>query len=473
MKEIKSIYTKDEAGVIVATEVSVFVSGFSREHSVADYEHLSGENVVSGLVTLVASDADLPDEAAGYAKEHGLLKEIIKDSLKLEGEFNKLVTAAKAESEQAKKEEANQVKLAKEDLTNRQNIFLTAAANAITKADDSLSEQLVDLRNHMPNGIGLHVTDDGGFSMEFADDVKEEDIASALGYLVGQESNNEKLKGAYQFLIGELANYLVGKGVYPSMIQCGKALSDRVKTQGFTLTGRGIESYARMAARIPEALRNPRADSTAYLMLSDMPYPKKPSKAEYPDKAQLGVATKEWEVEAAKVDEKRLELAAHLKKGTYTSKLEDGSSLEVEMLTKRQIMGLVDKAKIDLGLKKETEDKKTATFWLRQYFEACEYFELFQGVHTKDAIVVKLKEGDGTKTLKLQDCADMKEEAKRELTVVFFGDKLPAYQAGTEDREVQVFETVEGKQVKKADKDGKLIKETKSFKVYPIMYSLD
>jgi hypothetical protein len=475
MKEITKIYITDEtSGQVTEIEGSKYANDFARQHSVPGHDGLEPEQVVTGLISMAAAKADLPDGAESFATFYETIKEVVEESEKLKKEFDKQAEAAKAKADEEKKAAAEAKKQEKADLENRQNIFLVAASSAMSKADDDLREQLVDMKNHLPTGIGLHVSETGGFSMTFESDVKEADLASAIGYMAGQERNNSLLRGAYQFCIGELANELMKRGLYPSMIKCAAALSEKVAADGFNLNGRLIESYARMAVRIPEEMRNPKADSTAYLVVSDMPYPPKPSAAKFPDKKELEVAKAEWEKEKVKVDEERAYLAGLLKQGSYTFKDEDGKEITKPMLTKSDIQPMVDKAKVKLGLKKEAdENKKTVSWWLRQFYEASMYWELFQGIHAKSVLRVRKAECVATFDLTKKDVETMLEQATLELQTIFFGDKFAAIKAGLEVREVQVMHEVDGKKVAKKGEDGKLIKENQEFKVYPIMYSLE
>lgn len=476
MKQINNIYVfNQDTDKVEEISFEKACHQFSVKHKVPDHGDLEASKVVEGLFMMAAAgEASVPEGAEEYGPFYELAKEALKSSEALSKDFKKQAEELKAQAENAKKQAEELKAQAKQELDGRRNVFLDAAFKAASQADESLRDQLVDMKNHLPTGVGVHVDESGGFSMTFSEDSKEEDLASALGYFVGQERNNDFMKGAYQFMIGEIANELMKRGIYPSMIQCGKALSDKVASIGLSLPGRNIESYGRMAARIPESLRNPRADSTAYLVISDMPYPKKPRKDDYKDKADFELATRQYEEACKLVDGARSDLAGMLKKGEYSFKDEDGKEVTVPMLSKKDILPYVDKAKIELGLKEAPEEaKKSAAFWLRQFYEATQFEYKFLGVHKEGVVRCHKKDGDGTVDLTVNDLAQLREQAINELTVIFFSDKLEVLQKGKEVRDVQVFEVKDGKSVAKKDADGKNVYEKKTFEVFPRMNSLD
>lgn len=459
-------------------DADAFAASFAKRHRVPDHndeesgESMAAEIVAKGLLSMVSTSQELPEAVANYAKYYKLMEDELKASADLGKAHEAAVKAAK-EQAAAEKEQAKQAEeAAKQAIVQRRNVFLEAAERGVSMADDNLRDDIENMRKHLPTGVSVVFNDDASFGLTFGENVKEADLSASMAYFLGEDRNSKFMTGAYQFFIGEIANKLMESNLYGSMIQCGKALSERLLAQGIKLSGRNVESYARMAKRIPIELRNARAESTAYLAISDMPYPKKPVESSFASKDEFKEAMGAWEADKAQVDETRLKLAGYLKAGQVTVQ-EGDKSVTAEVLTNKDILPYIKHAKIELGLLREEDaNKRSVTDWLKQFFEMAVIGELFEGVHKQGVVRVHESEGEATRDLKAKEISELFDEAKAELINIFYGADLPGLQAGEVEREVQIYEEKDGKKTAKKDAEGKPVKETKVFKAYPRVVSL-
>lgn len=479
------IYSKDAEGAVVEISLGKFLHDFEKEHEVPpvvaeseDHADLTSEQVVEAMYQLANGNMDLPEEVAAYSKYFTKMKEALAASKELKADLAKAKEQAKADAIAKKEEEKKAKAEAEANLLKRRNVFLDGAAVGFKASEDKFREDLVGMRDALPNGVHIQMGADDSFGMAFDDDTSDEALSESLGFLFNAQGQNQFMANAYQFLIGDIANELLKRGIYTSMIQCGKALEERVlKDFGKKLSGRNIESYARMSKRIPTTLRNAEVDPTAYLAVSDMKLPEKPSKSKIEDKDELKKALTDWEADVKAVEAERLKLAEILKAGKMVVDDGEGNKGEVTMTSRKDILPLVDKVKYAHGLAVAPDpDKKTATDYMRQYCEAEIMTRHFVGVHKKGVVVVHPEAGSaGTVELTLAQLNQAQEEAINNLTSMFYGDKLAELVKGERTIQVPVMEdkTVGDKTTKviKKDAQGNPVKEDKIEKVYPRMLS--
>lgn len=436
--------------------------------------HFEPDKVVQGLANFALSDQPLPDDLDQLSQAYDQVKELIAESKKLSSDKEKLKKAAAEEAKREKKEKARKAEEEKEQLAVRRNSFTEAVARSLATANDDLRNSFIEIKEALPEGIEVEATEGGSFGLRIDSSVTDEQLAGALGSFIGKERNTDYLKSAHQFFIGEIANEMVRRGIFPSMIKCGEALSERCKNEyGLRLGGRAFENYARMAARIPVEYRNQNADPTAYLAVSEIPYPKKPRRDEFANQDDHKKALKVWEDDCASVDSARLRIAAILRDGGYKTKGADGKEEFVEVLSRKDVLPIIDETKIQLGLKKAPNpSERSLNSWLRQYFDACTVLDLFKGVHAPD--VVRVGIGAGSTDLSEEDLAVYKEEAYNKIIEILYPeDKRNELLAGERERQVQVYDEVDGKKIAKKDEEGNPVKETKVEKIYVKLPWLD
>lgn len=479
---MSKILKKNEKGEIIELSESEFLNEFEKEHDVPAYEDDDGnsmepEQVVHSLYKLACEGKDLPEPVADYSDVYDAMREAIKESKDLDKEKKEAAKKEKEEAKAKKEKEEQEKKEKAEKLEKRRNVFLEGATSGLKEAGDSFREELTSFKSKLPKGIEIKFGDDSTFGLSIDDDVSDEDLSSTLGLLIGGQENSEFMANAHQFFIGEVANKLVDRGIYDSMIQCGKALSEKVFEElGKKLSPRNIESYARMAKRIPMEYRNPKADPTAYLAISEIPYPKKPSKKDYEDdKEGFAKAKKEHEELSEKIDKERLELAAKVKQGSVTVKDDEGNEVEVDLTSRKSVTPLVDEIKFENKLKERPDpDKKTAADHYRIIAESQIMLEHFVGIHKKGKVVVHpSNDSDVTGEFTEKELNERIEESKNALINMLYGDDFNTLIDGEKTVQVQVYEDNKetGKKEAKKDKDGNLVKKEEQRKVYPKMYS--
>lgn len=469
----KVILKRNENGEIEEISLSKFLAQFEREHEVPALEHeeagMASDVVTEQLYQLASSGKDLPDVVSEYSEYYELMKDAVKESKSLEKEQKDAEQAKKDEAAAAKEQAKKDKEEAAAKLESRRNLFLESATEGFEDSADKFREDLTSMKDSLPTGISVVVNDDSSFGLVIDDNVSDEDLSRSLGSMIGGQEANEFMRNAYQFFIGELANAMVKRGIYDSMIQCGKALSDKLKTLGMRLAPRNIEGYARMAQRIPVELRNAKADPSAYLEVSNIPYPKPPKREEKESKGDFEARQAEWVAEKQRVDRHRLQLAEMLKHGEVVTKDADGNEVRASMVTRRDILPVIKEVKIKLGLaEREDEAKKSVADWARQFAEATLALEHLKGIHKKDVVMgLPADDAHAPREYTVKDLNELIEEAKNNLVNMLWPN-LEDLTRGTREVEVTVYTTNDaGKKVAKKDKDGNVEKEIKIEKVYP------
>lgn len=474
-----TILKQNEDGEIIEVPLKDFFKAFQAEHEVPDFEHeqapMKALQVVDSLYQLASAGDELPDTVSEYSKYYDLMKEAVTESKKLATSKKDAETKAK-EDEKAAKEAAKKAEEEKaKALEQRQNLFLVNASKGAEAAASEFADDLKSMRDSLPKGITIQVNDDQSFGLVIDENVSDEDLSNSLGYMVGSQENSEFMRGAYQFFIGAMANELVRRGVYSSMIKCGEALAKKLSESGFRTSGRNIEGYARMDKRIPIELRNPKADPSAYLEISNIPYGEKPKKEKDESKGDFEERQKEYVRQCDAIDKDRLKLAKMLKEGKMVGKDAEGNEVSIAVVSRKDILPIIKQTKIKHGLAKEEDpNKKSLSDWARQYVEAELLLENFLGVHEKGFVLAYPADDDGKLVRKYskEDLNTIKEEALNNLRNMFFGDKLDELIKGKRVVQVAVMEEVDGKQKIKKDKDGNQVKEDKEEDVYPKLIAI-
>jgi hypothetical protein len=431
---------------------------------------LPAAEVVTNLINAGLKGKDLLADANEALEPFTDLIKQINAEIKASEEFVKEQKNAKEkEKENAKKEKEEKAKA----LEKARSIFGDSAVIGAKQAQDDFKSELEALKDGMPDGVTIKASGEG-FGVVIEEGASEEKIGQALGYLMAQEDNTVLKANVVQFLVGDIANSAFQLGLYKSMRSAGEEISEKVlKSIGKKLSPRNVESYARMARTIPSEFRNPRVDATAYLALSDAPriFPDKLKKEEGESDSSFKKRKEDAAAQSDAYEAKRLEIAEHLAKGYIEVEVEkDGKTETVrqDLTSRKDVLPLVEKLKIEGGFKEEgdeTEHKKTAADYLRQFFVATFAIENFEGVHKKGVAVFHTQESEAvTVEYTHAELVDMIEEAKNNLINIFYGDNLPKIMKGEVTLEKK--KVGDDKKIVKDDK-GNPVMETYTKKVYP------
>jgi len=374
--------------------------------------------IVDTIVTLkcAAIPGDLPEELSDYTK---LEKRIVKDLEAHEKHVKSIKEAAegeaskkKAEKEAAKKKEEEALALAEK----RQGVMMSGVVSGMDSSSKQFLSELSTLKSSLPKGVNLGVKKDGsGIGISLDSDVSEADLGNALGQLIGRQDQSTFMSNSLQFVIGDLLNASVEMGIYASGIKGGAAISKfLMESTGKSIVGRMIESYGRMAKRVPTELRNPRVDPTAYLCVSDA---KIPAKAE-------GEDTKAYEKRKKEFEADRKEVLKKLAKGEVTKR--------------KEVVPLVEELAYKAGTKERPDPtvvKMTTKDWMDQFFHSAVAIRKLVGKHSEGVATYASKSGKLYELTKDQLIA-MRDEAESNLCNIFGYDE--AVFAGKRIEEKQV-----------------------------------
>lgn len=482
MKEIHIINNDGE--VTETFDASAYAKHILSENDVPDMtweegdvtKTLEARDVVTNLVKWAFSEKDLKDSPTlePYRDLFSSMQEDVKAS-KAHASAEKEEKAKQKKEEKEKKEKEKKEKEEKAaELAKAQEIFGDQAVVGFEKATDDFKSEVENLGAGLPEGFTI-TAEGQGCRLDVSENATAESMGEGLGYLMAQEHNTTVKASVLQFLVGDAANAATALGLYKSMIQAGKAISEKVKEKtGKSLSPRNIESYARMAYRIPTELRNPNVDVTAYLELANSPSIN-PRKGVYKVTREEGESKKDYEERVKEVEDKsnkyekeRLEIAKKLAKGYLEKEVEvDGKKKKVkkDITSRKDVIPLVNDLKVEWGFKeKEDPGKKSKGEWLIRYFYADFLINKFDGVHEDGKIMTHDPDSEATViTREVGDLVDLKEQAEGNLINMLFGDDLEALLSGEAEYDKVVMD--DGKP--KKDKDGKTVTEKATKKVYP------
>lgn len=482
-KKLTEFLLEGAGDEIKAIDRSTLVAMIVEEHGVEPYTHdentptVQPKQIVESLLTKAEAGAGNPDETPQYQEVYDALEEIVTftaNKLEAEKESKEKEAAEKKAAKEAEKKAKEEAKAA---IVARREAFLAKAQEGASHAQEDFIQDLQNLKDGLGDGIKINVNEDGTFGATFDEGVTEVALASGIGYLLSRQESSTFLNNSLQFIIGDVALKAVETKLFPSMIQCGKALSSQLATVGITLHGRNVENYSRMAARVPMELRNAKVDPTAYLEVARAGAPQIPRKKEdneTDESFKKRVAEANAKKDAFEAD--RGEVIKLLKQGYYETEVEiedDNGEIttekkKVELKSKSDVAPLLEEVQVKHGLKEVKDpNKKTASDYANAYFHADFALEYLLGIHEKDTVVYAAVDGKGTVSVTKQQLMDTKEEAKNNLINMKY-DRLDEILKGVEIKEVTVMEDGEdGKSRPKKDKDGNVVKKSQEFKFFP------
>lgn len=411
------LFKFDEEGNAFEVTKKDYIKGIVEEFEVkpfeSEHQNADPSQVVEHVMDCQSSGMPVPD---AIGEEYAEVIERVQSDMKASEDHKSTLKGEEEKAKEEKKKAREAEKEAKEkeaaELAVRQDGFIQHVAEGAESADNSFRDELLALKDALPEGIEI-TGDKQGFGITIAEGTSEGNIGKAVGELFVREQNSSLLAGQLQFFVGDLANACVEMGIYQSGIKAGKHISDFLAEKlGRKLSGRNVESYGRMAARVPVKFRNPRVDPTAYLAVSDAKMPKKDKEESLVDYAKR----------EKKFIADRNKILAQLGKG--------------EVQSRKDTLPLVEELLYTHGIKERPDPDapavKTTGDWLKQFFHASFGLDNLIGVHEEDKASYKF--GEEIHHVDKAVLEALKAEAEDNLGNIFYtsGDIKPDdYIAGT------------------------------------------
>lgn len=281
--KLETIVREDENGEPIEVAKKDYLLSVVKDNDVKAYESeqvgvVDPIKVVQSIFTAACNGKDQPEELSDNYGDVVLLVTADVEFTKKFLEERKTKAADEKAAEKAKKEADKKKK--EEDaaaLVVRQGEFNKEVSAGADKASEAFIGEITALKDNLPNSVQITKSGDG-FGIVLDDKVTDAEMGNAIGYLVGTSNNSEFLANQVQFFIGDLAGASVKKGLFATALECSKVISGHLANEGKRIAPGAIDTYRRMAERTDPALRNPKADPTAYLELSRMKRPKKDDK---------------------------------------------------------------------------------------------------------------------------------------------------------------------------------------------------
>lgn len=407
----KAVLTQDSEGNDVTLEIKNYVEFLVTELKVKDIE-TDGQGVTPAksavayvVDTIVVKGKDLDPEIEEKLSE--VVARVKKDASyttqNLQSEKDKAATekaeaAAKKEQEKKEKEEKAAA------LATTQKEFVSSINTGYDQALKEFKADVDALKEGLPEGITIENTGNG-YGVSLAPGTSKDAVGVALGYFIGKSEGNKAMGNQLQFFAGDLANQSVAEGIYSDMKSAAKGISEQLeKEYGKKLAPASIESYTRLASRTPLGLRNPEADTTAYLELSRIKKPKQQDKEEKPA----------FEARKEKLEKGIAEIQERLGKG--------------EIRNRKDVLPLIQELEYTAGLKERPDPNAvkptTTTTYLKNFFLATIGIEKLDGVHGVKGEVKYLDEdGKTIHTASVGDLERLREEASLNLLNTFYEGK--------------------------------------------------
>lgn len=446
---MKSIITQDNDSNLIETPIADFKKAVIKQFKIKTFnnEELGGEvkaeDAVTYIVKTVSGGKELEPEMVNALPEVvAFITEAIETSKSLlEAKKN-----AAANEKEAKKAAREAEKKAEEEkkaaLAKRQGEFVNVVAQGAGLAADEFIQECKALGAGLPEGISISGKD-GRFGIEVAKGSSEETIGKALGYLAQKSENSTFLGNQLQFFVGDIVIATVENGVFSTAKEAGKAINKMLEEQGKRLTIGNIDSYKRMAERTPVTLRNPKADPTAYLAISNMKTPRKDDKESVAD----------FKKRIAKFESDREALQTKLANG--------------DIIKRKDILPLVENVLIDNGLmeKKSEDNGPTLSQMLAIFFHTSFAVDNLVGLHKKG--VATYQNGEKLEDVSEADLIEMRDGVLANLSNALYSGKN-----FTSEEVIRGYKKTTKKEKVSDDADGKPIMEEKTVKVpvYPPLF---
>ena len=446
---MKNIITQDNDGNLIETPIADFKKAVIKQFKVKNFtnEELGGEvkadDAVSYIIKTIGAGKELeeamkdalPEVVAFVTEQIETSKSLVE--AKKNAAANEKEAKKAAREEEKKKEEERKAALAK-----RQGEFVSVVAQGAGLAAEEFLQECQALGAGLPEGITI-TGKDGRFGINVSKGSSEETIGKALGYLAQKSENSTFLGNQLQFFVGDIVIATVENGVFATAKEAGKAINKMLEEQGKRLTIGNIDSYKRMAERTPVNLRNPKADPTAYLAISNMKMPRKGEDESAAD----------FKKRLAKFEKDREALQI---------KLADG-----EIIKRKEILPLVENVLVDNGLmeKKEENSGPTVSQMLAMFFHTSFALDNLVGLHKKGVAVYQYGE-------KLEDVTEETLTEMRDKVTADLSNALYSSKNFTSEEVIRGYKKKTTKEEVAKDGDGKPIMEEKVVKipVYPMLF---
>jgi len=405
MNKLEKIVIENEAGEQAEVLRKDYIAHIVKENNVQPFvSEANGttapDKLVSFILKTIESGQDIDDSVAS---EYGEIILIIQADVTRTVE-NTVDKKAQAEAAKAKKAEekanlAAEKKAKEEAVIATQTEFAKSAMAGADQAAEEFSEELKDLAGSLQEGVKV-IAQGTGFGLEFATDATKETVGSTLGYLLQKSQNSTFIGNQIQFWIGDTIKLAVDRGIYATASEAGKHIAKVIsETTGKDVQPISLDQYKRMAERTPIEYRNPKADQTAYLAITQMKTPRKES-AETDDafKARLNA----FEEDRASLQQK----------------------LAVGEITKRKdIIPLRDEVAIKHGMMKAPSDEPQISLGqqFQMFFYSIYALENLVGVHKPD--VAQYKDGSDIVTVTREELEGIKASALANLTNMLYTDE--------------------------------------------------
>jgi len=398
MKALEKLKIENEAGEIGEVLRKDYIGHIVKELDVQPY--VTEENgttapdkLVSFILKTIEAGQDIDE---GVASEYGEVILRIQEDVTRTVD-NQVDKKAEAEAAKAKKAEEKAAR-EKEEKEKAEALVLTQtefAKSAMAGADQAAEEfagEVEELIGSLQDGVTV-VRNGTGYGLTFATDADKDTVGSTLGYLLQKSQNSTFIGNQIQFWIGDTIKLAVDRGIYSTASEAGKHIAKVISdTTGKKVEPISLDQYKRMAERTPIEYRNPKADQTAYLAITQMKVPRKEA-AETDDafKARLG----EFEKDREGLQQK----------------------LAVGEVTKRKdIIPLRDAVAIKHGMMKAPSDEPQISIGqqFQLYFHASYGLTNLLGVHKPE--VALYKDGSDVITVTKEELEEIQASALAHLT---------------------------------------------------------
>lgn len=310
--------------------------------------------------------------------------------------------AAKAKKDEEKKAAEEAAKKKAEELAVVQTAFVGKVSEGVDLARSEFTEELLSIKDNLPEGVTISHKD-GGYGIEFGEGATEETVGQLLGYVAQKAENNQFMGNQFNFWIGDIVSYTTEKGIYPTAKEAAQKICGLLKDNyGKELNIGNIDSYKRMAERTPLHLRNPMAQPTAYLKISDVKIPRKGDKE----------TEEQYKERLSKFEEGREALQTKLASG--------------EIKSRKDILPLVQEFEYEHGLK-QRPDENAPTISLSQQFQIFFYttfaLENLVGTHKDHPEAAVYRKGEELYPVTKEELEEQRATAQAHLTNAFYKGK--------------------------------------------------
>lgn len=460
MKTLKSTkkFNVVEGEEVISLTEHEFIAYVSKNVEVPEVPQSTEQDVISGMMTQAKSKSELGDEIEaeipGITAVYDFILEAMEQSVKITEDRKAAKASEKAEKAAEKEAKKKAEEAAAKELGKKQNKFSEWIGKSSSKVDDNIIKEVTALSKSLPKEILLAENSAGnGFGFEIAEgaELTEAVLGKTIGALVAQQGASDFMTQSRGFLLGGMANKVKERGLYKSLIQAGKAISEALPAN-LAINGKAIESYARMESRIGLEYRNSEIKDSAYLKLANSKMPKKGDDE----------SADEFEARTKEYVEDRDAIAEGLANG--------------QILNAKEVAAKVIDMEVKHGIREEKDpNAKTSGDYFKQFFFATFYKAQLLGVHEEGGVVVT-KGDDEEYTYTEADLDNLISEAKTNLAniinVKVGGQKCGIAEISAGSIEIDTVINVEdeesGKLVPQLDDKGEAVTESVTHKVYPV-----